>query len=261
MENNRNLQGILEDVCHKGPFDIDQLVVESAKLIPLFAGEQSRYRVSVYPDDRTIRFYITQGLVDRPSEYQRGASVFGVRHLLQVLAIKKLQAEYLPLRKIKELIAGLEDDGLKEVLLRESGGGIRQAETAQFNMMTLSEPKPSVAPTRMASFRQRANKYSGRGVFDNEEEVLPRKVCAKAKKIKEDRISESKCQSLSDSVLPRPPETAVSQPENWLRMKVSDNLEISLKYRELLPADRELLERLAIKVRLILEDERRRKNE
>src|SRR5450759_4240664 len=135
MENNNNLEGMLEEACRKGPFDIDQLVVESARLIPLLAGEQSRYRVSVYPDDRTIRFYITQGLVDRPSEYRRGASVFGARHLLQVLAIKTLQSEYLPLRKVKELLAGLDDEGLKGVLVRERGGEVRQAEPVQFNMM------------------------------------------------------------------------------------------------------------------------------
>jgi len=250
---------MLEESCRKGPFDIDQLVVESARLIPLLAGEQSRYRVSVYPDDRTIRFYITQGLVDRPSEYRRGASVFGARHLLQVLSIKTLQSEYLPLRKVKELLAGLDDEGLKGVLVRERGGEVRETKIEECNMM-LSEEKPSVAFTRMASFRQRAEKYSGQVA----ESPVPIKSPIRripVKKMKEERISESKCQLLSNSVVPRPPETPVAQPENWLRIKVSDNLEISLKYQELLPADRELLERLAIKVRLMLEDERRRKNE
>lgn len=59
---------------------------------------------------RTIRFYIQEGLVDRPEGAKRGAH-YVRRHLDQLLEIQKWQNAGLSLDRIKELLAGPPDLG------------------------------------------------------------------------------------------------------------------------------------------------------
>jgi DNA-binding transcriptional MerR regulator len=54
---------------------------------------------------RTIRYYIQEGLVDRPEGAKRGAHYLR-RHLDQLLEIQKWQNAGLSLERIKELLAG-----------------------------------------------------------------------------------------------------------------------------------------------------------
>lgn len=54
---------------------------------------------------RTIRYYIQQGLVDRPEGAKRGA-FYVQRHLDQLLEIRKWQEAGLSLERIRELLAG-----------------------------------------------------------------------------------------------------------------------------------------------------------
>ena len=78
--------------------------------------EQARGTVTSVPDERTIRYYMAEGLVQTPEEKQGTASLFGYLNLLQLLTVKKLQAEHLPIRKIRELVAGKTEQEL-EILL------------------------------------------------------------------------------------------------------------------------------------------------
>ena len=54
-------------------------VLEASDVVPLNAAARAR------PTERTIRFYVTRGLVSAP-EGRGTAAVYGYRHLLQVLA-------------------------------------------------------------------------------------------------------------------------------------------------------------------------------
>ena len=78
--------------------------------------EQARGTVTSVPDERTIRYYMAEGLVQTPEERQGTASVFRYLNLLQLLAVKKLQAEHLPIRKIRELVAGKSEQELETLL-------------------------------------------------------------------------------------------------------------------------------------------------
>lgn len=71
-------------------------------------------RVRAVPDARTIRYYSTLGIVDRPALLGRTA-LYGERHLLQLVAIKRLQAEGLALTQVQERLAGLPTEGLREL--------------------------------------------------------------------------------------------------------------------------------------------------
>lgn len=65
--------------------------------------------------ERNIRFYRTIGLVDAPAS---GAGGYGEKHFLQLAAIRLLQAQGLPLRRIRELLFGRTVAELKEVQRR-----------------------------------------------------------------------------------------------------------------------------------------------
>ena len=78
--------------------------------------EQARGTVTSVPDERTIRYYMAEGLVQTPEEKQGTASVFGYLNLLQLLTVKKLQAEHLPIRKIRQLVAGKSELELETLL-------------------------------------------------------------------------------------------------------------------------------------------------
>ena len=56
---------------------------------------------------RTVRYYIQQGLLDRPEGAKRGA-YYTQRHLEQLLEIRKWQRAGLSLERIRELLAGPE---------------------------------------------------------------------------------------------------------------------------------------------------------
>jgi DNA-binding transcriptional MerR regulator len=67
---------------------------------------QPSARVRAVPDRRTIRWYTTIGLLDRPAEMRGRTALYGRRHLLQIVAIKRLQATGIPLAEIQARLAG-----------------------------------------------------------------------------------------------------------------------------------------------------------
>jgi DNA-binding transcriptional MerR regulator len=72
-------------------------------------------RVSAAPDARTVRYYTTLGLLDRPVIVGRQAR-YGQRHLLQLLAIKGLQKRSLPLAEIQERLYGRSDAEMEALI-------------------------------------------------------------------------------------------------------------------------------------------------
>ncbi|MBI4853333.1 MAG: MerR family transcriptional regulator [Acidobacteria bacterium] len=76
---------------------------------------QQDNRVSAAPDARTIRYYTTLGLLERPSIIGRQA-YYGYRHLLQIVAIKALQGLSLPLSEIQAKLYGRSNQELTAIL-------------------------------------------------------------------------------------------------------------------------------------------------
>ncbi len=70
------------------------------------APDQRSGRVREVPDKRTIRYYTTLGLVDRPAEMRGRTAYYGQRHLLQLVAIKRLQSAGQSLVQIQTMLAG-----------------------------------------------------------------------------------------------------------------------------------------------------------
>ena len=74
---------------------------------------QTSGRVRDVPDARTIRYYTTIGVLDRPLEMRGRTAYYGRRHLLQIVAVKRLQARGMPLVDIQKNIAGADNSSLK----------------------------------------------------------------------------------------------------------------------------------------------------
>jgi DNA-binding transcriptional MerR regulator len=120
----------------------------SGQLVAELQLEQQRGTVTSVPDERTIRYYLAEGLIQTPEERQGTASVFSYLNLLQLLTVKKLQAEHLPIRKIRELVAGKSEQEL-ETLLGVRGPSGKKTEAKRY-LESLLAPAPAAPPTQAA---------------------------------------------------------------------------------------------------------------
>jgi DNA-binding transcriptional MerR regulator len=67
------------------------------------------------PNERLVRWYVTVGLVDPPLSRRGRVAQYGRRHLLQLVAVKRRQAEGHSLAEIQAELAGATDDVLAAV--------------------------------------------------------------------------------------------------------------------------------------------------
>ncbi|HJT30098.1 MAG TPA: MerR family transcriptional regulator [Pyrinomonadaceae bacterium] len=121
----------------------------SGQLVAELQLEQQRGTVTSVPDERTIRYYLAEGLIQTPEERQGTASVFSYLNLLQLLTVKKLQAEHLPIRKIRELVAGKSEQEL-ETLLGVRGPSGKKTEAKRY-LESLLAPAPAAPPMETAA--------------------------------------------------------------------------------------------------------------
>lgn len=100
---------------HEPRWTLDELAerVDTALAVD-YPGPPSG-RVRAVPDRRAIRWYTTIGLIDRPVAHRGRTALYGPRHLLQLVAVKRLQARGLPLVAIQQELAGATDSQLARV--------------------------------------------------------------------------------------------------------------------------------------------------
>jgi DNA-binding transcriptional MerR regulator len=94
-------------------------------------------QVRAIPDERTIRYYGTIGLLDRPSAMRGRTALYGRKHVAQIIAIKRLQSMGRSLAEIQVLWPTLDD----HTLARMSG---------------VELPAPSKAPVRAEFWKREA---------------------------------------------------------------------------------------------------------
>ena len=114
---------------------LDELLERAAAAIRGLGVTPVDARVSLIPDRRTVRWYQTCGLLDRPT-YEGRVALYGPRHLLQVVAIKAMQARGRSLAAIQAELMGAPDERL-----RAAGGGAPAP----------SPPPPAPAPPPQAA--------------------------------------------------------------------------------------------------------------
>ncbi len=98
---------------------VRELSDAAEQLIREFGSSQDKGTVAEFPNERTVRFYIAEGLLP-PADSKRGsASVFGFIHLLSLLVIKKLQSNGLPITIIRQLVEQKTAAELEQILGEE----------------------------------------------------------------------------------------------------------------------------------------------
>lgn len=101
---------------------IDELRARAAEALSAGGYEGvDNGRVRDVPDARTIRYYATLGLIDRPQGFRGRTALYGPRHLLQVVAIKRLQARGRSLAEVQRMTTGATDALLAEIAGAELG--------------------------------------------------------------------------------------------------------------------------------------------
>ena len=119
-------------------------------------------RVRHIPDQRTIRYYTTLGLMDRPAEMRGRTALYGRRHLFQLVAIKRLQARGQSLTEIQKQLLGLGDAALRrlaklpEVIGTAEGSGAASPTVPA----TLREPFWTTTPASPSSEDQHGTRPS-----------------------------------------------------------------------------------------------------
>jgi DNA-binding transcriptional MerR regulator len=94
---------------------LDELARRAGEALAADAVRAPNGRVRERPDGRAIRWYATIGLVDRPFTGQGRSARYGPRHLLQLVAVKRLQALGRSLAEIQAELAGATDATLSRI--------------------------------------------------------------------------------------------------------------------------------------------------
>lgn len=99
---------------------IDELTELVASALAVIAQEadyagRPNGRVREVPDRRTIRWYTTIGLLDRPAALRGRTALYSRRHLLQLVAVKRLQTQGRSLVEVQEELVGANDAALESI--------------------------------------------------------------------------------------------------------------------------------------------------
>jgi DNA-binding transcriptional MerR regulator len=138
-----------------------QLADTAARFITEFVPRQERGSVSEVPDERMVRYYNGEGLISPPEGKQGLSAVYGYGHLLQLLVIKRLQAEHLPIRKIKELVESKSERELEQLLGMESESSKKNAATEYLeSLLKPRAPATQIPPPPMPAARKASSRVS-----------------------------------------------------------------------------------------------------
>lgn len=114
---------ILREYRQLAPWNLRDLATLSGAVLESSGVRPINAAASVLPSERTIRFYVTRGLVT-PPDGRGTAAIYTYRHLLQVLAIKLRQMEGGTLEAISQELTGMTGDVLERRVAAALGQGL-----------------------------------------------------------------------------------------------------------------------------------------
>ncbi len=118
---------------------LDELGSRVALALAVGYDGQANGRVRDVPDRRTIRYYTTLGLIDRPAAMRGRTALYGIRHLLQLAAIKRLQTHGLSLAEIQTRLVGCTSSALRKLAQVPAD---LEAPTGQDSQPEVAQPSP-----------------------------------------------------------------------------------------------------------------------
>ncbi|HUS27800.1 MAG TPA: MerR family transcriptional regulator [Kofleriaceae bacterium] len=93
---------------------LGDLVAEAANRLEALPAPKNG-QVRAVPDERTVRYYAAQGLLDRPAAMRGRTALYNRRHLAQIVAIKRMQQAGHSLADIQKMWATVEDSTLTRI--------------------------------------------------------------------------------------------------------------------------------------------------
>ena len=128
---------------------LDELTERVGAALSVGYHGQPSGRVRDLPAGRAIRWYTPIGRVDRPAAIPGRTAMYGPRHLLQLVAIKRLQAQGRSLVAIQAELAGATDAQLARVA--RVADPARSPAAAAPNGVPSATPAPVAAPDGAAT--------------------------------------------------------------------------------------------------------------
>ena len=204
---------MLQQIAQQQPeYDLDHFVEVANTLLPQFLPDQApggRGQESVNP--RLVRHYTTQGLLDKPLKQGREAR-YCYRHLLQLLAVRRLLAEGYSASSIGSLIGGQGNRVLEDLL---QGGVQLTVEAANPALAFLSQVRGRGDASTQNPFASQRKRASGSGG-----QVAP------------------------PAAAPAPAAPAAPAAETWQRLDLLEGLELHVREDFVFPATAHERERL-----------------
>ncbi|PZV06790.1 MAG: MerR family transcriptional regulator [Leptolyngbya sp.] len=192
---------MLQQIAQQQPeMVLDRFVEVTNDLLPQFLPDQSSGSRGQEPvNPRLVRYYTTQGWLDKPLKQGREAR-YTYRHLLQLLVLRRLLAEGYSASSIGSLIGGQADTALEDIL---QGGVQLTVEAANPALAFLSQ----IRDRRESSPSDRSQKRSASPAMQSPPAV---------------------------SILPAPAPS--TPPQVWTRLEILDGLELHVRQDFVAPA-------------------------
>jgi DNA-binding transcriptional MerR regulator len=108
---------LLVNLRSEAKLKLKDLLFHVNRLFPLLLIPQTPPRYGGLLTERTVRYYMKEGLIKKPSSYAGRFAEFSYRHILQTLVVKHLQLKGMSLREIRDITGSLEDRKLEDMLL------------------------------------------------------------------------------------------------------------------------------------------------
>ncbi|RYX86676.1 MerR family transcriptional regulator [bacterium] len=181
----------------RSSLDVDSFIQLVNELLPRYLSPETAEKAAV--SIRLARYFQTNGLLDEPFKEGREAR-YGARHVLQLLAVRRLMANGYSTGSLSDLLRGASDDALQRLI---------EGETPRFEASAPSQAQP--ASNEALDFLAQVRKRS-------ESAPMPPPMSA----------------PVSRSMVPPPPPAPPQPPpppqsSNWTRTPIGQGIEVHIR--------------------------------
>ncbi|MEP6786912.1 MAG: MerR family transcriptional regulator [Acidobacteriota bacterium] len=133
------MSGSLSESTNTEYQGVKELADAAERFLRSAGPSQEKGTVTEYPNERTVRFYLSEGLLPPATEKRGATSIFCYQHLLSLLVVKKLQADGLPIAIIRQLITGKSESELEALLGEQASVKIDEDPDGVFPLYSVSQ--------------------------------------------------------------------------------------------------------------------------
>ncbi|MBT3219334.1 MAG: hypothetical protein HN348_09610 [Proteobacteria bacterium] len=116
------MQHILNRYCNR-EYELSELESAARELLRQCGPGIGDDRVALFPDSRTLRYYQSLGIMNRPVRYDSRTAIYGYISLLQGVCVKLLQSRGFSLAQVQNALKGATVTKLESAILEAMGVG------------------------------------------------------------------------------------------------------------------------------------------